>query len=262
MDLAFFAKPYQSRFRQAFDEHVLDVQGLPFPRNISEMILISLFVVFVVSITEASPVTVKFSDLPQSLKPTSALSPFDMDKCQFNTVMCCYTKSDKKGNQGPKSGNNFNKHGEYRAPADNTDVCFEPKRDYHCHGFYYTDDKNDPNRELRDDLLNFVNKVDHFGQRGYFGHVDGYPKCGCIENMPVVTKSDCTQIKVDKKGKAKLKNGKPEFVECKGPNNKNNNQIRGQIERVEAKNPKSKGMQLLKNNHNLVLKCENFKPYI
>ena len=37
---------------------------------------------------------------------------------------------------------------------------------------------------------------DHFTQRGYVENVPGAPMCGCVEQMPVVTRSDCTQLDV------------------------------------------------------------------
>merc|ERR1712174_93828 len=35
------------------------------------------------------------------------------------------------------------------------------------------------------------------GTRGYVGNVPGAPKCACIEQMPVVTRADCTEIGIE-----------------------------------------------------------------
>jgi hypothetical protein len=37
---------------------------------------------------------------------------------------------------------------------------------------------------------------DHFVQRGYVTNVPGAPMCGCVEKMPVVDRSDCTELAV------------------------------------------------------------------
>merc|ERR1711862_335283 len=43
-------------------------------------------------------------------------------------------------------------------------------------------------------LLFYVSMYDHMTQRGYVRNIPGAPMCACAENMPVVTRSDCTEI--------------------------------------------------------------------
>merc|ERR1719253_624861 len=35
---------------------------------------------------------------------------------------------------------------------------------------------------------------DHMHQRGYVQNIPGAPMCGCVEQMPSVSRSDCTQV--------------------------------------------------------------------
>jgi len=42
--------------------------------------------------------------------------------------------------------------------------------------------------------LFYISMYDHLYTRGYSRNVPGAPMCGCVENMPVVTRSDCTEI--------------------------------------------------------------------
>merc|ERR1712045_187647 len=44
--------------------------------------------------------------------------------------------------------------------------------------------------------LFYVSMYDHMHQRGYVRNVPGAPMCACAENMPVVTRSDCTELDV------------------------------------------------------------------
>ena len=44
-------------------------------------------------------------------------------------------------------------------------------------------------------LFYYVSMYEHMYQRGYVRNVPGAPMCGCcLEKMPVVTRSDCTEI--------------------------------------------------------------------
>merc|ERR1712113_372150 len=44
--------------------------------------------------------------------------------------------------------------------------------------------------------LFYVSMYDHLYTRGYVEEVQGAPMCGCVENMPVVTRADCTKTTV------------------------------------------------------------------
>ena len=96
----------------------------------------------------------------------------------------------------------------------------------HCHGFAWGDDDNDLSNIFKGNNLFYVSLYDHVFQRGYVSAVPGAPQCGCIEKMPVVSRSDCTEINKSKfnleytleNGKLSLniKDSTVAFAACKG----------------------------------------------
>lgn len=46
----------------------------------------------------------------------------------------------------------------------------------------------------RGNNLFYISMYDHMYKRGYVRNVPGAPMCGCVENMPVVERADCTEI--------------------------------------------------------------------
>jgi hypothetical protein len=112
----------------------------------------------------------------------------NMNRCRFQTVMCCFTRRRAQNGGG--------------SPADNTDVCRaqdvltqgDQEGATHCHGFTWAGRDAAMTDANKRKLLDFVNTEDHFGTRGYFGAIGEYNKCDCIENMPIVSRSDCSEL--------------------------------------------------------------------
>ncbi|CBJ49226.1 conserved unknown protein [Ectocarpus siliculosus] len=111
---------------------------------------------------------------------------FDFRECDSHTYMCCWTENDAKG------------------VLDNTDVCRihdypsagetleypgDSEGDVHCHGIVWPEDATDKYIHL---LAQYVQTFDHIGNKGYYGNIEGAPMCGCAEDMPEVSKADCT----------------------------------------------------------------------
>eukprot|EP00752_Nemacystus_decipiens_P015570 g13893.t1 len=104
--------------------------------------------------------------------------------CDWNTFMCCWTERTKNE--------------EVADVKDNTDVCSYGDTQYpgdsegqvHCHGFVWAADADD---EYIAGLAGYVMNHDHMGRRGYHGSIPGAPMCGCLEDMPVVSKADCSR---------------------------------------------------------------------
>ncbi|KAI3656819.1 hypothetical protein MP638_006609 [Amoeboaphelidium occidentale] len=111
-----------------------------------------------------------------------------MNRCRFQTVMCCYTRRRAQNGGG--------------SPGDNTDVCRaqgvltdgDREGRTHCHGFTWAGRDAAMTDANKRRLLDFINTQDHFGRRGYFGAIGEYNKCDCIENMPIVSRSDCSEL--------------------------------------------------------------------
>eukprot|EP00752_Nemacystus_decipiens_P012856 g11383.t1 len=143
----------------------------------------------------------------------------DFSTCDNNTYMCCWTENDGQG------------------MADNTDVCrvgateypAESEGEVHCHGFVWADGATDKHIHL---LAQYVQNFDHRDTRGYYGNLPDAPMCGCIEDMPEVSRADCSKHKPNKEGK---------FKACK------NNDLRTEYEIVYPNAPLD----------NLVGQCDN-----
>jgi hypothetical protein len=66
----------------------------------------------------------------------------------------------------------------------------------HCHGLAWSNSSNDMESRYKGNNLFYVSMYDHLYSRGYVRNVPGAPMCGCLDTMPVVSRSDCTQVDV------------------------------------------------------------------
>jgi len=64
----------------------------------------------------------------------------------------------------------------------------------HCHGLAWGQDESEADFRYRANNLFYVSMSDHLHDRGYVRSVQGAPMCGCVESMPIVSRSDCTEI--------------------------------------------------------------------
>lgn len=142
--------------------------------------------------------------------------------CDLNAVMCCFTVDRQAGDHNGDCAAPYAEGCENANPGDNTDLCYvdmtrsptsakknvgfavyegssdrDPEEPAHCHGFAFADDPSDPSARFRGSNLFYMSFYDHLTQRGYAHNVPGAPMCGCLEQMPVVTRSDCTQVDVE-----------------------------------------------------------------
>lgn len=164
--------------------------------------------------------TIEMSLAFKTTEPFAALTPdLDFNTCAYQTVMCCWILEGVTKNVNGKKTlvDTIN------IKNINTQVCTKPTEyGAHCHGMAWSD-KNDIDYKNSKALLNYINDVDHFTKRNYFGvaHFDNNvraPKCGCIENMPAVERSDCSTSVL--KADGSFKNGKA----CRGNDLKNQTQ--------------------------------------
>merc|ERR1712037_333350 len=101
----------------------------------------------------------------------------------------------------------------------------------HCHGLVWGDDPLQGDNVYKGNLLFYVSMYDHMTQRGYVRNIPGAPMCACAENMPVVTRSDCTEIEAKETTtfswdgstvKASVRIRDLDFNACNGQNANNN----------------------------------------
>jgi len=173
---------------------------------------------------EYEPVEVDFDDIyNDQAQDTLITYPDDyieknFGDCQAQSVMCCWVQD--RYDDGNNNGNCAQDDCKDADPADNTNVCyvemeagsasshvaggdaiFSPQDndegDAHCHGFAWEDDETSKDYRYRGNLLFYVSMYDHLSERGYVREVPGAPMCGCVEKMPVVEESDCTEGEID-----------------------------------------------------------------
>jgi hypothetical protein len=194
------------------------------------------------------------------------LSNFELDTCNINAAMCCWPQDRQAGDGNGNCNQRYDQRCIDKDPADNTDLCLvnmnrapgsvpvgsdgiiihendddDGEGAIHCHGFAWSNDAGHASNRYKANNLFYVSMYDHMLQRGYVRNIHGAPMCACLEQMPVVTRSDCTQIdveetfeiSVDGKGKAsaKLTTTDIEFNSCQGKNN-NNNDLEAYVARL------------------------------
>jgi hypothetical protein len=186
------------------------------------------------------------------------LPNFDLSTCEINAAMCCWPQ-DRQANDGNGNCNKpYDTQCYDKDPADNTDLCYvdlsrssqgnklnssghmnfphdnnNGEGAIHCHGFAWANDDYDSISRFKANNLFYVSMYDHMSQRGYVRNIPGAPMCACVEQMPTVSRSDCTQIDVDEKYKivhiattnsftAELIDIEIDFNACQGRYNRNN----------------------------------------
>uniref|UniRef100_A0A7S1UWQ5 DUF1349 domain-containing protein n=1 Tax=Grammatophora oceanica TaxID=210454 RepID=A0A7S1UWQ5_9STRA len=158
------------------------------------------------------------------------------DCSSTNAAYCCWPSdrgpNDNNGNCARNNGDDTDATCQDSDPSDNTDLCFVdaeagnastgyqstggtlvfPRDDgnfrtnaeapIHCHGLGWDENLNDQSYVLRGNNLFYVSMYDHLHQRGYARNIPGAPMCACADQMPVVTRADCTQMEVEQSYKA------------------------------------------------------------
>jgi len=194
------------------------------------------------------------------------LSNFELDKCEINAAMCCWPQDRQAGDNNGNCNQRYDNRCKDKDPADNTDLCLvnmnrapgsvpvgsdgiivhenddgDGEGAIHCHGFAWSNNGNHASNRYKANNLFYVSMYDHMTQRGYVRNIHGSPMCACLEQMPVVTRSDCTQIDVEEtfeisvdtngKASAKLTSNDIDFNACQGKNN-NNNDLEAYVARL------------------------------
>lgn len=186
--------------------------------------------------------------------------------CKAQSVMCCWVQ-DRQANDN--NGNCETDDCDDADPMDNTDICYNDLREAplsnhvtggfsiyeddvegetHCHGFAWPNDTADANYRYRGNVLFFVSMLDHLDTRGYVREVPGAPMCSCTEKMPVVSRSDCTEVDVSETYEFTFTLGAPklntaeitdinvEFNACQADpdNNDDNNDLRSRFDYLDG----------------------------
>eukprot|EP00581_Thalassiosira_minuscula_P031004 CAMPEP_0183761182 /NCGR_PEP_ID=MMETSP0739-20130205/8261_1 /TAXON_ID=385413 /ORGANISM="Thalassiosira miniscula, Strain CCMP1093" /LENGTH=400 /DNA_ID=CAMNT_0025999283 /DNA_START=15 /DNA_END=1217 /DNA_ORIENTATION=+ len=140
--------------------------------------------------------------------------------CPLRATMCCFASDRQANDNNGNCAKPYDQNCVDADPADNTDLCYvDMSRDksasgtdggfsiypgdnadgegpVHCHGFAWSNDPSDPSSRYRGNNLFYVSMYDHLYTRGYVRNFPGAPMCACLDRMPVVSRSDCTQVDV------------------------------------------------------------------
>jgi len=193
-----------------------------------------------------------------------AMPEYDgLDNCNNNAIYCCWSQ-DRQAND-----NNGNCNTPYETdcidkdPGDNTDLCavdidsnsehaahvaggftiFPDNKEaaIHCHGFAWSKSDDAAMSRYKANNLFYVSMYDHMYTRGYVRAVPGAPMCGCAEDMPIVSRADCTEMDIEETWRyhyvagagfsVSLRSVEIEYNACQGANN-NNNDLEAYIERL------------------------------
>eukprot|EP01082_Thalassiosira_pseudonana_P009003 g8069.t1 g8069 contig27:117931-121073(+) len=184
------------------------------------------------------------------------LTNFDDATCTMNAAMCCWPKDRQANDNNGNCAKPYDLNCVDKDPADNTDLCYVDMEDgsasnefggdgfavfpgdnnggegaIHCHGFAWANDEYDSISRYKANNLFYVSMYDHMYQRGYVENIPGAPMCGCLDQMPIVSRSDCTQVDLEEEFKlvfdgtdfaATLIKSEIDFNACRGINNRNN----------------------------------------
>ena len=182
----------------------------------------------------------------------------NFEECIANAVMCCWPKDRQAAdNNGNCNRNTYSENCVDKDPADNTNLCSvdlekgafasgfnsadgivqfpgdgdDGEGSIHCHGYAWANDEHDPTNRYKANNLFYVSMYDHMHQRGYVENIPGAPMCGCVEKMPTVTRSDCTQVDLTEDFtvtfdgasiEAKFTKVEVDFNACQGKGGRNN----------------------------------------
>jgi len=133
--------------------------------------------------------------------------------CSNNAIMCCFGRDRQPNDNNGNCADPIDTNCVNADPADNSNLCWtdtnidtfadpftfpgKSESPIHCHGLAWGEDDNSFTAQLRFNNFFYVSLYDHMYTRGYVETTvdsDNIGMCDCIENMPPVSRADCTQI--------------------------------------------------------------------
>lgn len=187
----------------------------------------------------------------------------NFEDCEVRAAYCCWIQDRQAGDNNGNCATPYDDNCVNADPGDNTDLCYvdmtdgsasshiaggfsifpdDEEGDIHCHGFAWGNDEDALDVRYKGNNLFYVSMYDHFYQRGYVRGVPGAPMCGCAEQMPVVSRADCTEMDISEKFRYIFDHASQKFrvvdkgvtIEynaCQGAND-NNNDLEAYYERL------------------------------
>lgn len=184
----------------------------------------------------------------------------NFEECEYRAAYCCWVQDRQAGDNNGNCAQAYDANCVDADPGDNTDLCYvdmenapgsarvaggyaifpdDTEGDIHCHGLAWGNDAGLDDVYKGNNLF-YVAMYDHLYQRGYVRNVPGAPMCGCAEQMPIVSRADCTEMDitqtvrytwVNQQLTVRALNVNVDFNACNGANN-NNNDLEAYYERL------------------------------
>ena len=137
-----------------------------------------------------------------------------LSKCKYNSIMCCFGRDRQPNDNNGNCADPIDQNCLDADPADNSNLCWldadhipsfsdpfafpnNSEGEIYCHGLAWTNDDNHFSSQMRFNNFFYVSLYDHMYTRGYVQPTqdsDNIDMCGCIEDMPKVSRADCTEI--------------------------------------------------------------------
>jgi hypothetical protein len=177
-----------------------------------------------------------------------------LGNCNNNAIYCCWAQDRQADDNNGNCNTPYETDCVDKDPGDNTDLCAvdidsnseyaahvaggfsifpdEKEGPIHCHGFAWSKRDDAAMSRYKANNLFYVSMYDHMYERGYVRAVPGAPMCGCAENMPIVSRADCTSMKIEETWRfnhvagvgfsVTLQNVDIAYNACQGANGNNN----------------------------------------
>jgi hypothetical protein len=211
-------------------------------------------------------------DLPEQIT--------NFENCEARIAMCCWVSDRQADDDNGDCATPYDENCVNAEPSDNTDVCavklgraqdsnnvkngvtlFPGSREgkTHCHGFAWTADELDVSAIFKGNNLFQISAFDHLVTRGYVKNVPGAPMCGCVEQMPIVSRADCTEMELVQATTIEFTatgvvtvtpsgTWEVQFNACEGKDGKNND-LGAYVERLfDEKRVTRRDLRILRNN--------------
>jgi len=186
-----------------------------------------------------------------------------LGNCNNNAIYCCWAQDRQANDNNGNCNTPYETDCDDKDPGDNTDLCavdIDSNSEYaahvaggfsifpdnkegpiHCHGFAWSKRDDAAMTRYKANNLFYVSMYDHMYSRGYVRAVPGAPMCGCAEDMPIVSRADCTEMDIEETWRfhhvagvgfsVSLRDVDIAYNACQGANN-NNNDLEAYIERL------------------------------
>jgi len=119
------------------------------------------------------------------------------NSCGLRAAMCCFTNNLLPSAPVPKNANacvhnvsSSSSSAHVKRGSTRYDISGD---DAYCVGFSWTSNPSSNSFKYKGNLL-FASSLAQTFQLGYSGNLPSAPMCGCVEQMPIVTASDCISI--------------------------------------------------------------------